>query len=154
MQKCQEDLKNALEKKIDNVEEKINCVKEKIALKVEEKIAAVEKKIEKKVEEEIERIKEQVEEKIKEQVEERIEEPKILQGLRVPANENKTPENRRKLADRQSIRGARVTADEPCESQLLKEMEKLKEEMKTIKAGISNQEKRCFKCWDVVKRDS
>ncbi|GFX31316.1 hypothetical protein TNCV_2061341 [Trichonephila clavipes] len=72
MQKCQEDLKNALEKKIDNVEEKINSVEEKIALKVEETIAAVEEKIEKKVGEEIE-IKEQVEEKIKEQVEERIE---------------------------------------------------------------------------------
>ncbi|GFX11710.1 hypothetical protein TNCV_4340561 [Trichonephila clavipes] len=26
-------------------------------------------------------------------------------------------------------------------------MEKLKEEMKTIKAGISNQEKRNFNCW-------
>ncbi|GFW35994.1 retrovirus-related Pol polyprotein from transposon 412 [Trichonephila clavipes] len=49
--------------------------------------------------------------------------------------------------DRQSIRGARVTAGEPCESRLLKEMEKLKEEMKTMKAGISNQEKRSFKCW-------
>ncbi|GFV97090.1 uncharacterized protein TNCV_3526761 [Trichonephila clavipes] len=49
--------------------------------------------------------------------------------------------------DRQSIRGARVTADEPWESQLLKEMEKLKEEIKTINSGISNQEKRNFKCW-------
>ncbi|GFV62217.1 uncharacterized protein TNCV_2034951 [Trichonephila clavipes] len=49
--------------------------------------------------------------------------------------------------DCQSIRGARVTADELCESRLLKEMEKLKEEMQTIKAGISNQEKRNFKCW-------
>ncbi|GFY34445.1 uncharacterized protein TNCV_2821311 [Trichonephila clavipes] len=49
--------------------------------------------------------------------------------------------------DRQSIRGARVTADEPCESRLLKEIEKLKEDMQTIKAGISNQEKRNFKCW-------
>ncbi|GFY12550.1 uncharacterized protein TNCV_2447411 [Trichonephila clavipes] len=49
--------------------------------------------------------------------------------------------------DRQSIRGARRTADEPCESRLLKEMEKLKEEMKTIKAVISNQEKRNFKFW-------
>ncbi|GFX85750.1 uncharacterized protein TNCV_2471521 [Trichonephila clavipes] len=49
--------------------------------------------------------------------------------------------------DRQSIRGARVTTDEPCESRLLKEMEKLKEDMQTIKAGISNQEKRNFKCW-------
>ncbi|GFT02340.1 uncharacterized protein TNCV_4624891 [Trichonephila clavipes] len=49
--------------------------------------------------------------------------------------------------DCQSIRGARMTADEPRESRLLKEMEKLKEEMKTIKAGISNQDKRNFKCW-------
>ncbi|GFW27973.1 uncharacterized protein TNCV_768531 [Trichonephila clavipes] len=48
--------------------------------------------------------------------------------------------------DRHSIRGVRVTADEPCESRLLKEMEKLKEEMQTIKAGISNQEKRDYKC--------
>ncbi|GFW88270.1 uncharacterized protein TNCV_820271 [Trichonephila clavipes] len=48
--------------------------------------------------------------------------------------------------DRHSIRGARVTADEPCESRLIKEMEKLKKEMQTIKAGISNQEKRNFKC--------
>ncbi|GFT62319.1 uncharacterized protein TNCV_4717171 [Trichonephila clavipes] len=49
--------------------------------------------------------------------------------------------------DRHSIRGARVIGDEPCESRLIKEMEKLKEEMQTIKAGISNQEKRNFKCW-------
>ncbi|GFU98813.1 uncharacterized protein TNCV_2308371 [Trichonephila clavipes] len=142
-----------------------------------------------------------------------IETPKILQGLRAPANENKTPENRRKLAseverlanlafsdhpatvqeaislryfvdvlkdgeiqkavrmadvqdlksvllyalkleaatqasrrDHQSIQRARVTTDKPCESRSLKEMEKLKEEMQTIKAGISNQEKRNFKC--------
>ncbi|GFV56654.1 uncharacterized protein TNCV_4283171 [Trichonephila clavipes] len=49
--------------------------------------------------------------------------------------------------ERQSIRGARLTADQPCEFRLLKEMEKLKEDMQTIKAGISNQEKRNFKCW-------
>ncbi|GFX02678.1 uncharacterized protein TNCV_2011221 [Trichonephila clavipes] len=49
--------------------------------------------------------------------------------------------------DRLSIRGARVIGDEPCESRLIKEMEKLKEEMQTIKAGISNQEKHNFKCW-------
>ncbi|GFX09596.1 uncharacterized protein TNCV_2029621 [Trichonephila clavipes] len=47
--------------------------------------------------------------------------------------------------DCHSIRGEKVTADEPCESRLLKE--KLKEEMQSIKAGISNQEKRNFKCW-------
>ncbi|GFX27882.1 uncharacterized protein TNCV_3083051 [Trichonephila clavipes] len=49
--------------------------------------------------------------------------------------------------DRHSIRGARVTADEPCESLYLKEMEKLKKERQTIKAGISNQEKSNFKFW-------
>ncbi|GFT84898.1 uncharacterized protein TNCV_2507361 [Trichonephila clavipes] len=49
--------------------------------------------------------------------------------------------------DRHSIRGARVIGDEPCESRLMKEMEKLKEEMQTIKVRISNQEKRNFKCW-------
>ncbi|GFW83894.1 uncharacterized protein TNCV_856771 [Trichonephila clavipes] len=47
--------------------------------------------------------------------------------------------------DRHSIRGVRVTADKPCKSRLLSEMEKLKDEMQTIKAGISNQEKRNFK---------
>ncbi|GFX43853.1 uncharacterized protein TNCV_4111321 [Trichonephila clavipes] len=45
------------------------------------------------------------------------------------------------------IRGARVTEDEPCVSRLLKKMEILKEEMQTIKAGISNHEKRNFRCW-------
>ncbi|GFY00999.1 uncharacterized protein TNCV_1364041 [Trichonephila clavipes] len=49
--------------------------------------------------------------------------------------------------DRQSIRGATVTAHEPCESRLLKEMEKLKEEMQTIKTGILHHNKRNFKCW-------
>ncbi|GFU16563.1 retrovirus-related Pol polyprotein from transposon 412 [Trichonephila clavipes] len=46
-----------------------------------------------------------------------------------------------------SIPGARVTADEPCNSRLIKEMENLKDEMEIIKAGISNQEKCNFKCW-------
>ncbi|GFU01373.1 uncharacterized protein TNCV_1215471 [Trichonephila clavipes] len=60
------------------------------------------------------------------------------------AGEAATQASRR---DRQSIGGARVTAVKPCEYRLLKEMEKLKEEMQTIKAGISNQEKRNFECW-------
>ncbi|GFU61239.1 uncharacterized protein TNCV_3002881 [Trichonephila clavipes] len=47
--------------------------------------------------------------------------------------------------DHKCIRGARVTAEESCESRLLKEIEELKEEIQTIKAGISNQEKRHFK---------
>ncbi|GFU16585.1 uncharacterized protein TNCV_3624891 [Trichonephila clavipes] len=45
-----------------------------------------------------------------------------------------------------SIPGAMVTADEPCDSRLIKEMENLKDEMQIIKAGISNQEKCNFKC--------
>ncbi|GFT72301.1 uncharacterized protein TNCV_3608701 [Trichonephila clavipes] len=48
---------------------------------------------------------------------------------------------------RRFIRGARVTADEPCESRLLKEMKILKEEMQTIKKGISSQEKHNIRCW-------
>ncbi|GFW03547.1 hypothetical protein TNCV_3020591 [Trichonephila clavipes] len=77
-------VKNALEKNIDNVEEKINSVEEKLVLKVlekrereiavvEEKITVVEEKIEKKVREEMERIKVEVEERIKDQVDDRIE---------------------------------------------------------------------------------
>ncbi|GFV45328.1 uncharacterized protein TNCV_2824721, partial [Trichonephila clavipes] len=49
--------------------------------------------------------------------------------------------------DRHFIRGARVTADEQCESRLLKEMDILKEEMQTIKVGISDHEKRNFRWW-------
>ncbi|GFX54380.1 hypothetical protein TNCV_3824791 [Trichonephila clavipes] len=54
-----EDRKNALENKFENVEDKINSVEEKIALKVEEKIAVVEEKKE-------ERIREQVDERFEE----------------------------------------------------------------------------------------
>ncbi|GFY21015.1 hypothetical protein TNCV_3990591 [Trichonephila clavipes] len=67
---------------------------------------------------------------------------------------NWRPPTQASRRDRQSIRGARVTADEACESRLLKKMEKLKEEMQTIKAGISNQEKPNFKCWGYLKRNS
>ncbi|GFW57759.1 uncharacterized protein TNCV_2926781 [Trichonephila clavipes] len=55
MQKCQEDLKNSLEKNTDNVEEKINSVEEKIALKFEEENAVEEEKIEKKRVEDLEK---------------------------------------------------------------------------------------------------
>ncbi|GFX58415.1 hypothetical protein TNCV_319971 [Trichonephila clavipes] len=50
--------------------------------------------------------------------------------------------------DRQFIRGSRVTADEPCESRLLKEMEKLKEEMQTIKAGRETQLRILWMRWN------
>ncbi|GFW35139.1 uncharacterized protein TNCV_5067041 [Trichonephila clavipes] len=46
-----------------------------------------------------------------------------------------------------SIRTARVTADEPCESRCIKEIEKLKEEKQALMAQRQNQEKRNFKCW-------
>ncbi|GFU72139.1 hypothetical protein TNCV_3049991 [Trichonephila clavipes] len=49
MQKCQEDLKNSLEKKIDSVEEKINSVEEKIAV-VEEKIERIQEQVDERIE--------------------------------------------------------------------------------------------------------
>ncbi|GFU29921.1 uncharacterized protein TNCV_1686971 [Trichonephila clavipes] len=49
--------------------------------------------------------------------------------LYAPKLEAATQDSRR---DRRSIHEARVTADEPCESRLIQEMEKLKEEMQTI----------------------
>ncbi|GFX31605.1 uncharacterized protein TNCV_688531 [Trichonephila clavipes] len=171
VQKCQEDLKNALEKKIDNVEEKINSVEEKIALKVEEKIAVVEEKI-KKVEQVEVRIREQVDERIEEvagnfshncernnlctvfhgrpegEIQKAVRmadfqdlKSALLYALKLEAATQASHK------DRHFIQEPRVTADEPCESRLLKVMKILKEEMQTIKAGISNQEKRNFRCW-------
>ncbi|GFY15088.1 uncharacterized protein TNCV_4493411 [Trichonephila clavipes] len=49
--------------------------------------------------------------------------------------------------DCHSIRTARITADEPCESRCIKEIEKLKEEMQALMAQRQKQEKRNFKCW-------
>ncbi|GFS97581.1 hypothetical protein TNCV_4488321 [Trichonephila clavipes] len=98
------------------------------------------------------------------------------------ADENKTPENRRKLAgvclqSRKACQlsflrlsnyyarnnlfkvfygrterwknpeSSRVASDAPCESPWIKEIMKLREEMQTIEAGVSNQKKRNFKCW-------
>ncbi|GFY23058.1 hypothetical protein TNCV_3762981 [Trichonephila clavipes] len=59
MNKDQEELRDTLEKKIDNVEKRI-------AFKMEEQIAVVAEKIEKKVREEIGRIKELIEGRIEE----------------------------------------------------------------------------------------
>ncbi|GFX98617.1 hypothetical protein TNCV_1501951 [Trichonephila clavipes] len=59
VQKCQEDLKISLEKKIDSVEEKINTLEDRIVGKMEEEIALVEDKMEKKVEGRIERFREE-----------------------------------------------------------------------------------------------
>ncbi|GFX93632.1 uncharacterized protein TNCV_1588091 [Trichonephila clavipes] len=49
--------------------------------------------------------------------------------------------------DRPSIREARVTADEPCESRCIKEIEKLKEEMQALIAQRQNRRRRSITCW-------
>ncbi|GFX51762.1 uncharacterized protein TNCV_5014641 [Trichonephila clavipes] len=49
--------------------------------------------------------------------------------------------------DHQSIRGARVTLDAPCESPWKSDIKKLRDEFQAFKAQRQNQEKRIFKCW-------
>ncbi|GFY20732.1 uncharacterized protein TNCV_1119661 [Trichonephila clavipes] len=49
--------------------------------------------------------------------------------------------------DRHSIREARVTADEPCESRCMKEIEELKEEMQSLKGQHQNRRRRRIMCW-------
>ncbi|GFW53713.1 uncharacterized protein TNCV_1078141 [Trichonephila clavipes] len=49
--------------------------------------------------------------------------------------------------DRQSILGARVTLDAPCESPWKSDIEKLRDEFQAFKDQRQNQEKRNFKCW-------
>ncbi|GFT72104.1 uncharacterized protein TNCV_2272111 [Trichonephila clavipes] len=49
--------------------------------------------------------------------------------------------------DLHSIRGARVTVDEPCETRCIKKIEKLKEEMQALITQHQNHKKRNFKCW-------
>ncbi|GFW16113.1 retrovirus-related Pol polyprotein from transposon 412 [Trichonephila clavipes] len=49
--------------------------------------------------------------------------------------------------DRQSIRGARVNLDAPCESPWKSDIEKLRDEIQAFKAQRQNQDKRNFKCW-------
>ncbi|GFU29437.1 uncharacterized protein TNCV_418741 [Trichonephila clavipes] len=49
--------------------------------------------------------------------------------------------------DHQSIRGARVTLDAPCESPWRNDIEKLRDEFQAFKAKRQNLEKRNFKCW-------
>ncbi|GFW58041.1 uncharacterized protein TNCV_2741871 [Trichonephila clavipes] len=49
--------------------------------------------------------------------------------------------------DRQSIQGARVTLDAPCESPWQSDIEKLRDEFQAFKAQRQNQEKHNFKCW-------
>ncbi|GFW26317.1 uncharacterized protein TNCV_4423641 [Trichonephila clavipes] len=49
--------------------------------------------------------------------------------------------------DRHSIREARVTVDEPCESRCMKEIEELKEEMQASKAQHQNRSRRSITCW-------
>ncbi|GFW44438.1 uncharacterized protein TNCV_1748671 [Trichonephila clavipes] len=49
--------------------------------------------------------------------------------------------------DHHSIREARVTADEPCESRCIKEIQKLKEEMQALIAQRQNRRRRSITCW-------
>ncbi|GFW52376.1 uncharacterized protein TNCV_4115801 [Trichonephila clavipes] len=49
--------------------------------------------------------------------------------------------------DRHSIRGARVTADAPCESPRRKEVKKLKEEIQDLIAQRQNRRRRSITCW-------
>ncbi|GFX89645.1 uncharacterized protein TNCV_3710771 [Trichonephila clavipes] len=49
--------------------------------------------------------------------------------------------------DGQSIRGARVTLDAPCESPWKSDIEKLRYEFQAFKVQRQNLEKRSFKCW-------
>ncbi|GFW46353.1 uncharacterized protein TNCV_4810411 [Trichonephila clavipes] len=49
--------------------------------------------------------------------------------------------------DCQSIRGARVTLDAPCESPWKSDIEKLRDEFQAFKVQRQNQEKRSFKYW-------
>ncbi|GFU33271.1 hypothetical protein TNCV_3768301 [Trichonephila clavipes] len=49
--------------------------------------------------------------------------------------------------DGQSIRGARVTLDDPCELPCKSDIEKLRDGFQAFKAQHQNQEKRNFKCW-------
>ncbi|GFV00880.1 uncharacterized protein TNCV_1386941 [Trichonephila clavipes] len=49
--------------------------------------------------------------------------------------------------NRQYIRGARVILDDPCESPLKNDIEKLRDEFQVFKPQRQNQEKRNFKFW-------
>ncbi|GFX72749.1 uncharacterized protein TNCV_4063441 [Trichonephila clavipes] len=49
--------------------------------------------------------------------------------------------------DRQSVRGARVTTDAPCESPWRKEIEKLREEIQDLMAQRQNLRRRRITCW-------
>ncbi|GFX59386.1 uncharacterized protein TNCV_150941 [Trichonephila clavipes] len=52
-----------------------------------------------------------------------------------------------RTGDRQSIRGARVTLDAPCESPWKSDIEKLRDEFLAFKDQRQNQEKSSFQCW-------
>ncbi|GFV40060.1 uncharacterized protein TNCV_1459121 [Trichonephila clavipes] len=55
--------------------------------------------------------------------------------------------NEASCRDRFSIREGRVTADEPCESRCIKEIEKLKEEIQDLMAQLQNRRRRSITCW-------
>ncbi|PRD24553.1 UNVERIFIED_CONTAM: hypothetical protein NCL1_43423 [Trichonephila clavipes] len=55
--------------------------------------------------------------------------------------------NEASCRDSHSVRGARVTADVPCESPWIKKIEKLKEEIQDLKAQCQNLRRRRITCW-------
>ncbi|GFV03875.1 uncharacterized protein TNCV_3173091 [Trichonephila clavipes] len=55
--------------------------------------------------------------------------------------------NEASCRDRHSIRGARVTADAPCVSPWIKEIEKLREEIQELIAQRQNLRRRRISCW-------
>ncbi|GFV91173.1 CCHC-type domain-containing protein [Trichonephila clavipes] len=59
--------------------------------------------------------------------------------------------NEASCRDRHSIRGARVTADAPCESPWMKEIKKLKEEIQDLMAQLQNQKSCSIMCWECSK---
>ncbi|GFU35995.1 gag-pol [Trichonephila clavipes] len=65
----------------------------------------------------------------------------LLYALKVEAA------NEASCRDRHSIRGARVTADAPCESPCIKEIETLREEIQDLTAKHQNLRKRRITCW-------
>ncbi|GFU07823.1 uncharacterized protein TNCV_3551471 [Trichonephila clavipes] len=65
----------------------------------------------------------------------------LLYALKVEAA------NEASCRDNNSVRGARVTTDEPCESPWRKEIEKLREEIQDLMAERQNLRRRRIMCW-------
>ncbi|GFX61090.1 uncharacterized protein TNCV_4117391 [Trichonephila clavipes] len=71
----------------------------------------------------------------------------FVDGLREREVQKAEAVTQASLRDRQSIRGARVNLDAPCESPWKSDIEKLRNEFQAFKVQCQNQEKCNFKCW-------